>query len=78
MVSNMYANTGHIGYEMIFGNTPDISEYVECVIQSYTYLNTETRERLWFTNGHEWDRERAGCEVISVRALYGLESSRAE
>ena len=41
------------------------------------YLNTETRERLWFRAGKEWG-SRAGCEVIIVRALYGLKSSRAE
>ena len=29
MVPTMYRNKGRSGYEMIFGNTPDISEYVE-------------------------------------------------
>ena len=41
------------------------------------YCNAETRERLWFRAGKEWG-SRAGCEVIIVRALYGLKSSRAE
>ena len=41
------------------------------------YLNAETRERLWFIAGKEWG-SRAGCEVIIVRALYGLKSSGAE
>ena len=41
------------------------------------YLNAETRERLWFRAGKEWG-SRAGCEVIIVRALYGLKSSGAE
>ena len=41
------------------------------------YLNAETRERLWFRAGKEWG-SRANCEVIIVRALYGLKSSGAE
>ena len=41
------------------------------------YLNAETRERLWFTVGKEWNI-RAGCKVIIVRALYGLKFSGAE
>ena len=41
------------------------------------YLNAETRERLWFRAGKEWG-SKAGCEVIIVRALYGLKSSRSE
>ena len=42
------------------------------------YLNVETRERLWFTAGKEWGVEKADCQVIIVRALYGLKSSGAE
>ena len=38
------------------------------------YLNAETRERIWFTAGQEWGN-RAGYEVIIVRALYGLKTS---
>ena len=41
------------------------------------YLNAETRERVWFQAGQEWG-SKAGCEVIIVRALYGLKSSGAE
>ena len=42
------------------------------------YLNAETRERVWFTAGDEWGSERSGCQVIVVRALYGLKSSGIE
>ena len=35
MVPNMYRNKGRSGYEMVFGHTPDISEYVE--FQFYDY-----------------------------------------
>ena len=42
------------------------------------YLNTETRERVWFTAGSEWGKSREGCQVIIIRALYGLKSSGAE
>ena len=42
------------------------------------YLNAETRERVWFTVGSEWSKSREGCQVIIVRALYGLKSSGAE
>ena len=41
------------------------------------YLNTETREGLWFTAGQEWG-SRARYEDIIVRALYGLKTSGAE
>ena len=41
------------------------------------YLNSETRERLWFTAGQEWG-SRSGYEVIIVRALYGLKTSGAK
>jgi hypothetical protein len=41
------------------------------------YLNAYTRERLWLTAIQEW-RNRAGYEVIIVRALYGLKSSGTE
>ena len=42
-----------------------------------SYLNAETRERLWFTAGQEWG-SRARYEVIIVRALYGLKTSGAK
>ena len=41
------------------------------------YLNSETRERLWFTAGQEWG-SRAGYEDIIVHALYGLKTNGAE
>ena len=37
MVPNMYRNIGRSGYEMIFGNTPDISEYVEFELYDYSW-----------------------------------------
>ena len=42
------------------------------------YLNAETRERVWFRAGSEWGSSRAGCQVMIVRALYGLKTSGAE
>ena len=42
------------------------------------YLNAETRERVWFRAGTEWGSSRAGCQVMIVRALYGLKTSGAE
>ena len=47
-----------------------------CDIRS-AYLNAETRERLWFTEGQEWG-SRAGYKVIIVRALNGLKTSGAK
>ena len=41
------------------------------------YLNTETRERVWFIADMEWG-SRKGSKVIITRALYGLKSSGAE
>ena len=35
MVSNMYNNKGHSGYEIIFGNTPAIIEYAEFEFYDY-------------------------------------------
>ena len=42
------------------------------------YLNAETRERVWFRAGDEWGSARAGCQVMIIRALYGLKTSGAE
>ncbi len=42
-----------------------------------SYLNAETRERVYFIAGPEWG-SRAGMPVTIVRALYGLKSSGAE
>ena len=42
MVSTMYRNKSRSGYKMIFGNTPDISEYVEFGFYNFCwYWNTQ-------------------------------------
>ena len=41
------------------------------------YLNTETRERLWFTDGSEQVNTK-GFQFIIIRALYGLTTFGAE
>ena len=37
MVPGMYRNKGRTGYEIVFGNTPDISEYVEFEFYDYCW-----------------------------------------
>ena len=51
---------------------------IEMCDNGNAYLNAETGERVWFTAGNEWGKSREGCQVIIVRALYGLKSSGAE
>ena len=41
------------------------------------YLNSDTKERLWFTAGSEWVNIK-WCQVIRVPELYGLKLSGAE
>ena len=36
-VSGMYRNKGRTGYEMVYGSTPDISEYVEFQFYDYCF-----------------------------------------
>jgi hypothetical protein len=38
------------------------------------YLNAPTKEKIWFRAGDEFGSQ-AGCPVIIVRALYGLNGS---
>ena len=38
-----------------------------------SYLNVGTRKRLPLTSESEWGKQK-GCQVIPIRALYGLKS----